>query len=127
MPYDGFRDEVYSVVLTTRDMNPLMDFLNQDIDIAPGTRLTAQSNKNNDKSIVTINSDTIRYGEYLAEDLYLNIDSRTNYGEIELQIDQLMQGDRDIDKVSLVGTLRGGELYSRALVNVDDNVGYSAK
>ena len=120
MPYDGFRDEVYSVVLTTRDMDPLMDFLNQDIDIAPGTQLTAQSNKNNDKSIVTINSDTIRYGEYLAEDLYLNIDSRTNYGEIELQIDQLKQGDRDIDKVSLVGTLRGGELYSRALVNVDD-------
>jgi len=76
MPYEGFRDEVYSVVLTTRDMEPLMDFLKQDIDIAPGTRITAQSNKNNDKSIVTINSDTIRYGDYLAEDLYLNIDSR---------------------------------------------------
>ncbi len=120
MPYEGFREEVYTVELVTRDVEPLMDFLNQDIEIAPGTKLTAQSNKNNDKSIVTINSDTLRYGDYLAQDLYLNVDSRTNYGEVELQIDQLMQGDREIDKVSWVGHLRGKELYSKALINVDD-------
>ncbi len=120
MPYEGFRDETYTVELVTRDVEPLMKFLKQDLDIAPGTRLTAQSDHNTDKSIITIKSDSLRYQEYVAQDLYLNVDSRANYGEVRLEVDQLIQDDREIDKVSWVGHLRGQELYSKALVNVDE-------
>ncbi len=118
-PYEGLRDEQYSVQIETKNVNPIFAFLNLDLEIDSSTTITAESNSSIDKSVVTVNSGRIQYKDVISEDIYVNIDSRKDYGEIELLIDHLIQGDREVDKVSWVAHLRQNDLYAKALINID--------
>ena len=118
-PFEEYGDDAYTATITTKNMVPLLDFFNVDIDVSSGTSIMIDVNKDRNKSALVLNSDSMSYQNSTVEGLYLRLDSQQEIGELEVVADQFYQGSRAIDKISWVAHIRDNDLFSKALINID--------
>ena len=114
-PDQNFR---YDILL--KDIQPVLDFLNVELELGLNTKLAGDYRLHQSKVGLLLESPFFSYKGIEGSNIYLNIDSQKDLGEIKLRAKSLTRDNVVIDEISMVTHLRDNELFQKSFFDINN-------
>ncbi len=118
--YGELPDMTFRYDLRVRDVEPILDFLKVDLDIAERTRISGEYRPERSFVSLAFEAPKVEYKDITATEVYMQLVSNPNQGELKLRTDSFSRGNTiEIDELSIVSQARNDDLFLRAFVFQD--------
>ncbi len=115
LPQQNFRYK-----LEVKELSPVFDFLKIDANVGPNTHIAGEYRDAQAKVGLIIEAPYLAFEDIEVSNLYLNLDSQKDLGEIKLRSQDISKGNLKLNELSIVTHLRGNELFQKSFVDLNE-------